>query len=107
MKGMRPSTFYLVLVGTAGLLLLALLLVLPPLGAGQKGQEREERRSLVARLGLTDLCLFSEARYTRHPSQADLHSAFQDHPLAMEHFPSGSLVRPPAHLTGQDVPKVN
>jgi len=53
---------------------------------------------LVAKLQLTDLCLFTEARYTRHLSQADLHSAFQDHPLGLEHFPTGSLVPPPAHL---------
>jgi hypothetical protein len=55
-------------------------------------------RQLVAQLGLTDLSLFTEARYTRHPSQADLHSAFQDHPLALEHFPSGALLSPPQHL---------
>jgi hypothetical protein len=56
-------------------------------------------RDLVAALELTDLCLFTEARYTRHPSQADLHTAFQDHPRALEHFPSGSLLPPPAILT--------
>jgi hypothetical protein len=50
---------------------------------------------LAKRLGLTDLCLFTEARYTRHLSQADRHSAFQEHPGAFEHFPSGSLVSPP------------
>jgi hypothetical protein len=55
-------------------------------------------QQLVARLGLTDLSLFTEARYTRHPSQADLHSAFQDHPLGLEHFPSGSLLPPPITL---------
>jgi hypothetical protein len=55
--------------------------------------------ALVAQLRLTDLALFTEARYTRHPSQADLHSAFQDHPLALEHFPTGSLIGPPAGLT--------
>ncbi|MCX8017487.1 MAG: hypothetical protein N2690_06280 [Rhodocyclaceae bacterium] len=54
--------------------------------------------ALVERLGLTDLALFTEARYTRHPSQADLHSAFQDHPVALEHFPSGSLLPPPRGL---------
>ncbi len=53
------------------------------------------KAEIVATLGLTDLCLFPEARYTRHPSQADLHSAFQDHPVALEHFPSGSLLPPP------------
>lgn len=54
----------------------------------------EKRAALVAELDLTDLALFTEARYTRHPSQADLHSAFQDHPMAIERFPSGSLMPP-------------
>lgn len=54
-----------------------------------------ENRALTARLGLTDLALFTEARYTRHPSQADLHTPFQDHPGALEHFPSGSFLGPP------------
>ena len=57
-----------------------------------------ERGALAARLGLTDLALFTEARYTRHPSQADLHSAFQDHPLALEHFTTGSLLPQPTSL---------
>ena len=55
---------------------------------------------LVGQLGLTDLCLLPEARYTRHLSQADRHSAFQDHPLAFEHFPGGSLVAPPQAVSG-------
>lgn len=61
-----------------------------------------ERRDTVERYRLTDLCLFTEARYTRHPSQADLHSAFQDHPLALEHFPTGSLIPPPATLDNDE-----
>ncbi len=71
--------------------------------SGQAATSHQPRlqatRDLVARLGLTDLALFTEARYTRHPSQADLHSALQDHPGAFEHFPTGSLLPPPAHLT--------
>lgn len=62
-----------------------------------------ERKELVARLGLTDLSLFTEARYTRHPSQADLHSALQDHPFAFEHFPTGSLLPPPEALAEHHV----
>ncbi len=50
---------------------------------------------LVKRWGLTDLCLFTEARYTRHPSQSDLFTPFQEHPGSLEHFPSGSLAAPP------------
>lgn len=61
-------------------------------------------RPQVARWGLTDLALHTEARYTRHPSQADLHAAFQDHPGAREHFPSGALVPPPPHLRTPDAP---
>ncbi|HMK49634.1 MAG TPA: hypothetical protein VK435_06250 [Thermodesulfovibrionales bacterium] len=53
---------------------------------------------IVKELQLTDLCLFTEARYTRNPSQADLHAAFQDHPVSIEHFPAGSLVMPPECL---------
>ncbi|MEN8180637.1 MAG: hypothetical protein ABFS39_18730 [Pseudomonadota bacterium] len=58
-----------------------------------------QRTQLVKKLGLSDLALFTEARYTRHLSQADLHTAFQDHPLSLEHFPSGSLISPPQRFT--------
>ena len=50
---------------------------------------------MVKAFRLTDLCLFTEARYTRHLSQADLGTPFQDHPLSLEHFPSGSFTLPP------------
>lgn len=65
---------------------------------GERRQAQERGRALVREFGLTDLCLFTEARYTRHPSQADLHSAFQNHPAALDQFPSGALVRPPTGL---------
>ena len=52
----------------------------------------------VAAYGLTDLCIFTEARYTRNPAVADFWTAFQDHPASLEHFPSGSLIEPPPHL---------
>ena len=57
------------------------------------------RREIVAALELTDLAIWTEARYTRHPSQADLFSAFQDLPSSLEHFPAGSIV-PPSGLEG-------
>ena len=53
------------------------------------------KKELVKRLEITDLCLMTEASYTRHLSQADLHTPFQDSPLSLEHFPSGSMLRPP------------
>ena len=53
---------------------------------------------LFRTLELTDLCLFTEASYTRNISLTDLRTPFQEHPLAMEHFPSGSLTAPPSRL---------
>lgn len=46
-------------------------------------------------LGLTDLCLSTEARYTRHPAVSDSVVPFMDHPGALEHFPTGSFWVPP------------
>lgn len=56
--------------------------------------------ALVKELHLTDLCLFTEARYTRNPALADHHAPFQEHPAAFEHFPSGSLLLPIKIITG-------
>lgn len=94
----RPSTLALTLLAVAAAAFAATLLD-AALPREQREAELNETRALVARLGLTDLALFTEARYTRHPTQADLHSAFQDHPLALEHFPTGSLLPPPKHET--------
>jgi predicted membrane channel-forming protein YqfA (hemolysin III family) len=58
----------------------------------------QQKKLLVRDLDLTDLCLFTEASYTRHLTQADRHTPFQDSPMALEHFPSGSIVSPPGGL---------
>lgn len=67
-----------------------------------RGEQVNPRLSIMAgqvqALDLTDISLFTEARYIRHLSQADRHAAFQDHPLSLEHFPTGSLISPPAAL---------
>jgi hypothetical protein len=94
---MRKSDAILSLLAL-GLVLVLLSLVDAKVGNGHAPARLASARGLVAELGLTDLCLFTEARYTRHLSQADLHAPFQDHPLALEHFPSGSLVAPPESL---------
>jgi hypothetical protein len=58
----------------------------------------QERAAMVERYGLTDLCLFTDARYTRNPAVADHATPFQDHPVSFEHFPSGSIVGPPPRV---------
>jgi hypothetical protein len=68
------------------------------LGLGEADKELFDKSEMVELLAITDLCLFTDARYMRHPSMADLHTAFQDHPTSLEHFPSGSFSLPPRHI---------
>ena len=51
-----------------------------------------KRQKIVSVLELTDFVLSTDARYTRHPSQADIFTPFQDCPASIEHFPSGSII---------------
>ncbi len=83
-----------------GLCLLLLMSILMQAGYVTQGDLAllRQKAQVVKNLGLTDLCLSTEARYTRHPSQADWHTALQSHPLALDHFPSGSIIGPPATL---------
>ena len=94
---MRKSNLCLILLGI-GFLLIMLMFAHAHIQRRADVPSLELTAALVRNLGLTDLCLFTEARYTRHPSQADLHSAFQDHPVSLEHFPTGSIAGPPAGL---------
>ncbi len=91
----RPSSRLLIALGIL-LAALAATFVDAARLAARDAPAARARAELAARLRVTDLVLFTEARYTRHPTQADLHSAFQDHPMSFEHFPSGSLLMPPA-----------
>jgi len=91
---MRKSDVF-ILITCLNLALLLLLAVHASRGEKAAAASIAVSAGLVKELRLTDLCLFTEARYTRHPSMADLHAPFQDHPGALDHFPSGSLVSPP------------
>ena len=97
MSHLRRST-----AAFAGLALLTLGLVGAGLHAAvtapQAAARMAQSAALVKGARLTDLALFSEARYTRHPSMADLHTAFQDAPMSFEHFPAGVFVPRPESL---------
>ena len=84
---MRKSSVYLSLTGVLTALFLGMLIHARSREAWASRQ-RQASLALVRSLGLTDLCLFTEARYTRHPAMADRHAAFQDHPMGLDHFPS-------------------
>ncbi len=91
---MRKSTVVLALLA-AGLGALALEAGHGLVRAGRDEARLRHMAKMSADLGLTDIALFSEARFVRHLSQADLFSPFQDAPMSFEHFPTGSLVAPP------------
>ena len=93
----RRSTYFL--TGTALLLiLLALLGAHSRYSLVSAKSDLAAEAGMVRRLELTDLCLFTEASYTRHPGMTDLNTPFQDSPFVFEHFPSGALVEPPLHM---------
>jgi hypothetical protein len=62
-----------------------------------------DKREIVTQLMLTDVAYWTEARYTRNPSQADTFSAFQDFPSSLEHFPAGSIIAPPRILEHTEI----
>jgi hypothetical protein len=96
---LRKSTRFFIITGLQAAILIGLGLHAAS-GSRQAPAREAENAALARELRLTDLCIFTEARYTRHPAMADRHAPFQEHPSAFEHFPSGSLLQPPALPTG-------
>jgi len=94
---MRKSSLFLIYI-ILNILFLILLFTHASFEKKKDMQFLREKMEMVSKLQLADLCLFTEASYTRHLSQADLHTPFQDSPTSLEHFPSGSLVGPPRSL---------
>lgn len=91
---MRRSTLYLAYL-VLSLAALAGLAVHAAIARQAAAAWLQRNAALARQYRLTDLSLFTEARYTRNPSMADLNTAFQDYPFSFEHFPSGSLVPVP------------
>lgn len=92
---MRPSTGLMII-------LLSLSLFYGFLVERVNANRREQQqlfliqKELVSRLGLSDLVLSTEARYTRHPAVSDPLVVSMDHPGAIDHFPS-TLFWAPVH----------
>lgn len=97
---MRDSTLYLGCLSVLVLLFGGMMLHARNIRQGALPVLKAKAR-MVRELELSDLCIFTEASYTRHPSQTDLATPFQDSPGAFEHFPSGMLADPAPHLSNQ------
>ncbi|MBW2467204.1 MAG: hypothetical protein JRF02_07875 [Deltaproteobacteria bacterium] len=87
---MRPSHILLIIILFLFLADISLVFHSHRLKKELKSEEKIQKIA-VAGLGLTDLCVATEARYTRHPSVSDPVAPFMDHPGALEHFPTGSF----------------
>jgi len=94
----RKSTVFLGSIAL-GILIFVLLCIHALYSDHKHSHAVKERARIVERYGLTDLCLFADARYSRNPAMADIATPFQDHPISLEHFPSGSIISPPAKAT--------
>jgi hypothetical protein len=90
---MRPALLFFLLL----CLLLALDGALFLDGTNRRHAEEATLAQLevaTSGLGLTDLAVATEARYTRHPAVSDPVVPFMDHPGAIEHFPTGAFWLP-------------
>lgn len=93
-EGRRLATFLAIL--TLELAAVCVLAGYASRRADQREAFAQANREIVRSLSLTSLSLWSEARYCRHPAEADLFAPFGDHPASIEHYPSGSWVPPRA-----------
>ena len=95
---MQPSRILLIIILCFFLADISLFIHSERLKKEIKSDE-EIQKIAVAGLGLTDLCVATEARYTRHPAVSDPMAPFMDHPAALEHFPTGSFwATPDMHI---------
>lgn len=91
---MLKSIVFIALTTTQVILLVLFYLLSPGIDQSTIKSGLAGRRELVRQLQLTDFAVWTEARYTRHPSQSDFFSPFQDFPSSFEHFPAGSIMAP-------------
>ncbi len=92
---MTKSRVFLIITAIQIIVLIGLVIRSQMVLRVRLADELPQKRELVKRLELTDLAIWTEARYTRHPSQADFFAPFQDGPSSLEHFPAGSVVAAP------------
>ena len=90
---MRPSTLFLLFLSLF-LLLQAYLYADNSARRPQRLAAQQEMGRIAEHLGLSDLCLATDARYIRHLAVTDPVAPYMDHPGAVEHFPTGSFWRP-------------
>ena len=65
--------------------------VLGKLKQAERNTTLPDRQTIAQTLLLSDVCLTTESRHTRHISMPEWIAPFQDFPAYLEHFPSSSF----------------
>ena len=86
-----PARIFLI-VTVVQMVVLVLLFVLPFKGVRQTNYVQKQR--VLQRFSLTDYCLSTESRHTRHINFPEIIAPFQDLPGYHDHFPSSSFFKP-------------
>lgn len=87
---MRPSLIFLTVITVIAGLQAGVIGVAERRLSSSRETEIQMTR-VVDYLGLSDLCVATDARYIRHPSVSDGVAPYMDHPGSLEHFPTGSF----------------
>lgn len=90
---MRPSTRLLIIISCL-VVFQIFMFEAQNRAVSDQLQADQQMKLVIQRLGLTDLCIATDARYIRHLSVSDPVAPFMDHPGGIEHFPSSSVIAP-------------
>jgi len=87
---MRPVTRLFILL-VVGISLQVWLVQAAHRSQQARTASEQQMQAIVAHLGLSDLCIATDARYIRNPAVTDPVAPYMDHPGDIEHFPTGSF----------------
>lgn len=90
---MKTSRARLFLIFTGVQLLILVILFVTPL-KGSRRTNYAQKKQVLQRFSLTDYCLSTESRHTRHINFPEVIAPFQDLPGYHDHFPSSSFFKP-------------
>jgi hypothetical protein len=92
MMKFKSTTFFFFLIGVQAAILFGFLSFSK---LSVDNSKYVEEQKIVQKFNITDFCLSTESRHTRHISQPELMAPFQDLPGFHDHFPSSSFFGPP------------
>ncbi len=83
---------------TVMLIVIFTILVLHSRAVVSNEQRLVEEAEIVRLLHLTDMCVTTESRHTRHIALPEPAAAFQDIPGFLDHFPTSTFFWPPSQV---------